>query len=61
VFRDWIPPIPLQTATGIEMFTVRWTFRLDPLSAMMAVLVKGSPVWFFVSGSLVHAIGLRLE
>jgi NADH-quinone oxidoreductase subunit L len=39
VLGDWIPPIPLQTATGIEMFTVRWTFRLDPLSAMMAVLV----------------------
>jgi NADH-quinone oxidoreductase subunit L len=39
VFGDWIPAIPLQTATGIEMFTVRWTFRLDPLSAMMAVLV----------------------
>ena len=39
VLGDWIPAIPLQTATGIEMFTVRWTFRLDPLSAMMAVLV----------------------
>src|SRR6476646_4393539 len=36
---DWFPAIPLQTASGIEMFTVRWTLRLDPLSAMMALLV----------------------
>jgi len=36
---DWITAIPLQTASGIEMFTARWTLRLDPLSAMMALLV----------------------
>ena len=39
VLGDWIPSIPLQTATGIEMFTVNWTFRLDPLSAVVATLV----------------------
>ena len=38
---DWIPSIPLQTSTGIEMFSVKWTLRLDPLSAVMAVLVSG--------------------
>lgn len=38
---DWIPSIPLQTATGIEMFSVKWTLRLDPLSAVMAVMVSG--------------------
>jgi len=41
VLGDWIPSIPLQTATGIEMFTVNWTFRLDPLSAVVATLVTG--------------------
>ena len=39
VLGDWIPAIPLETAAGIEMFTVRWTLRLDPLSAVMSTLV----------------------
>src|SRR5262245_27233560 len=41
VLGDWIPSIPLQTAAGIEMFIVKWTFRLDPLSAIIATLVTG--------------------
>ena len=41
VLGDWIPSIPLQTVTGIQMFAVKWTFRLDPLSAVIATLVTG--------------------
>lgn len=39
VLGDWIPAIPLGTMGGIEMFAVKWTFRLDPLSAVTATLV----------------------
>jgi NADH-quinone oxidoreductase subunit L len=37
----WIPPIPLATAHGIGSFEVPWAFRLDPLSAMMILVVIG--------------------
>jgi len=37
----WIPPIPLVTASGIGTFEAAWTFRLDPLSAMMVLVVAG--------------------
>ena len=37
----WIPPIPLQTVSGIGSFEVPWAFRLDPLSAMMILVVTG--------------------
>ena len=37
----WIPPIPLLTAEGIGSFEVPWAFRLDPLSAMMILVVTG--------------------
>ena len=37
----WIPPISLETATGIGTFEVPWAFRLDPLSAMMILVVTG--------------------
>ncbi|MEO5742738.1 MAG: NADH-quinone oxidoreductase subunit L [Vicinamibacterales bacterium] len=37
----WIPPIPLATAHGIGSFEVPWAFRLDPLSAMMILVVTG--------------------
>src|SRR6188474_2868651 len=37
----WIPPIPLATAHGIGAFEVPWAFRLDPLSAMMILVVTG--------------------
>ena len=38
---SWIPPIPLETADGIGSFTVDWSFTLDPLSAMMLLIVTG--------------------
>src|SRR4029079_9499239 len=41
VLGDGIPSIPLQTVTGIQMFAVKWTFRLDPLPAVIATLVTG--------------------
>ena len=37
----WIPPIPLETASGIGAFEVPWAFRLDPLSGMMILIVSG--------------------
>ncbi len=37
---SWIPAIPLATATGIGVFEVPWAFRLDPLSAMMLLVVS---------------------
>jgi len=37
----WIPPIPLETAQGLGRFEVPWAFRLDPLSAMMSLVVSG--------------------
>jgi NADH-quinone oxidoreductase subunit L len=37
----WIPAIPLQTISGIRLFQVPWSFRLDPLSAMMILVVTG--------------------
>jgi NADH-quinone oxidoreductase subunit L len=41
VLGAWIPPIPLETATGIGSFEVPWAFRLDPLSAVMILVVTG--------------------
>ena len=37
----WIPPIALETASGIGAFEVPWAFRLDPLSGMMSLIVTG--------------------
>ena len=44
---DWIPRIPLETHDGIGSFEVPWGFRLDPLSAMMLLVVTGI-------GTLIH-------
>jgi len=41
VLADWIPPIPLETAHGIGAFEAPWSFRLDPLSAVMTLVVSG--------------------
>ena len=41
VLATWIPPIPLATNTGIGYFSVDWAFRLDPLSAVMILVVTG--------------------
>src|SRR5262245_55909359 len=47
VVAQWIPTIPLATHTGFSGFTVPWGFRLDPLSAMMLLVVTGI-------GTLIH-------
>jgi NADH-quinone oxidoreductase subunit L len=44
---EWIPKIPLATHDGIGNFEVTWGFRLDPLSAMMILVVTGI-------GTLIH-------
>ena len=41
VVAEWIPPIPLETVSGIGSFAVPWAFRLDPLSAMMSLIITG--------------------
>jgi NADH-quinone oxidoreductase subunit L len=41
VLAPWIPAIPLQTVSGIGRFEVPWAFRLDPLSAVMLLVVTG--------------------
>ena len=38
---NWIPPIPLETVSGVGQFEVPWAFRLDPLSGMMILIVTG--------------------
>jgi NADH-quinone oxidoreductase subunit L len=38
---QWIPPISLETVSGIGAFEVPWAFRLDPLSGMMILIVTG--------------------
>jgi NADH-quinone oxidoreductase subunit L len=43
----WIPKIPLATRTGFAALEVPWGFRLDPLSAMMLLVVTGI-------GTLIH-------
>jgi NADH-quinone oxidoreductase subunit L len=44
---DWIPRIPLATNNGIGLFQVTWGLRLDPLAAMMLLIVTGI-------GTLIH-------
>jgi len=41
VVARWITGLPLATSHGIGSFEVPWTFRLDPLSAMMILVVTG--------------------
>ena len=50
----WIPPISLETATGIGTFEVPWAFRLDPLSAMMILVVTGIGFLIHVYSNRVH-------
>src|SRR5512144_2667767 len=37
----WIPPIASLTTHGLGQFTILWTFRLDPLAALMSLVVTG--------------------
>jgi NADH-quinone oxidoreductase subunit L len=41
VLGAWIPRIPLETAHGMGGFEAAWAFRLDPLSALMILVVTG--------------------
>src|SRR5687767_3621974 len=41
VLASWIPAIALATQDGIGAFSVDWAFRLDPLSAVMILVVTG--------------------
>jgi NADH-quinone oxidoreductase subunit L len=41
VLARWIPPMALQTAAGIGIYSIDWALRLDPLSAMMLLVVTG--------------------
>src|ERR687897_662581 len=42
IVASWIPRLPLQLADGsIGAFEVPWGFRLDPLAAMMILVVTG--------------------
>ena len=47
VVAQWIPSIPLMTQHGVGAFQAPWGFRLDPLSAMMVLVVTGI-------GTLIH-------
>jgi NADH-quinone oxidoreductase subunit L len=38
---QWIPPIFLETTSGVGQFQAAWTFRLDPLAGMMCLIVTG--------------------
>ena len=41
VVAEWIPRMPLETSAGMGSFVVDWSFRLDPLSALMILVVTG--------------------
>jgi NADH-quinone oxidoreductase subunit L len=41
ILAPWIPRIPLETAHGLGSFQVDWALRLDPLSAVMILIVSG--------------------
>jgi NADH-quinone oxidoreductase subunit L len=56
VLATWIPPIPLETAHGFGAFHVEWAFRLDPLSALMSLVVSG--IGFLIH---VYSIGYMHE
>jgi NADH-quinone oxidoreductase subunit L len=48
---EWIPRIPLETRNGVGLFEVTWGFRLDPLAAMMLLVVTGI-------GTLIHVYSI---
>ena len=52
----WIPPIALQTVGAVGSFQIPWTVRLDPLSAMMILVVTG--VGFLIH---VYSIGYMAD
>ena len=52
----WIPPIPLPSGHGMAALEAPWTFRLDPLSGLMILVVTG--VGFLIH---VYSIGYMAE
>jgi NADH-quinone oxidoreductase subunit L len=38
----WIPAIPLDTSSGIGMFSVNWAARLDPFGSVVLLMVAGA-------------------
>jgi NADH-quinone oxidoreductase subunit L len=46
VLGEWIPPIPAVTLNGATPFHVPWQLMIDPLAAVMALVVTG--VGFFI-------------
>ncbi len=41
VLATWLPPMALQTVSGVGTFAIDWALRLDPLSAVMILVVSG--------------------
>jgi NADH-quinone oxidoreductase subunit L len=41
VLGDWIPPIPAVTLKGATWFQASWQLMIDPLAAVMALVVTG--------------------
>jgi NADH-quinone oxidoreductase subunit L len=37
----WVPPVALPTSAGPAVFAIPWAFRLDPLAAVMILVVTG--------------------
>jgi NADH-quinone oxidoreductase subunit L len=42
VLGVWIPAIPLDTASGVGMFAVNWSARLDPFGSAVLLVVAGT-------------------
>jgi NADH-quinone oxidoreductase subunit L len=47
----WIPAIPLDTSSGIGMFSVDWALRLDPFGAVVLLTVAGAALVIQLRGA----------
>jgi NADH-quinone oxidoreductase subunit L len=60
VLFDWIPPIPYHMlGGGIGQFAAEWGFQLDPLSAVMILIVTGVGflIHVYATGYMAHEGG----
>jgi NADH-quinone oxidoreductase subunit L len=60
VLFDWIPAIPYHTLSGgIGQFVAEWGFQLDPLSAVMILIVTGVGflIHVYATGYMAHEGG----
>src|SRR5271168_2180776 len=60
VLFDWIPAIPYHTLSGgIGQFAAEWGFQLDPLSAVMILIVTGVGflIHVYATGYMAHEGG----